>query len=88
MHMCVSLPSIFGFQILYIMLLYIAFSLLFLSVLDGDHVFSGLSERGHAHCAGPWLNLLISDHMVMDRLVCFSRYFRILLAKIIRQLVP
>jgi hypothetical protein len=38
---------------------------------DGP-VFSGSRGNGHAHCAGLWSNLLILNHLVMDRQVYFS----------------
>lgn len=52
-------------------------------VLTGSlfyHV-SGLSEKGHAHCAGSWLKQQISNLTVMDQLICLSSYFKIYLLK-------
>lgn len=36
--------------------------------------FAGLRGKGRAHCAELWSRQQISDHLVMDQLVCFSRY--------------
>lgn len=48
----------------------------FASVLEDFNLysFSGLRGKGRAHCAELWSRQQISDHLVMDQLVCFSRY--------------
>lgn len=55
---------------------WIFFPSYFASVLEDFNLysFSGLRGKGRAHCAELWSRQQISDHLVMDQLVCFSRY--------------
>lgn len=57
--------------------------LFLLGFLQGVYftLFSGLSEKEHAHCAGSWLKQQISNLTVMDQLICLSSYFKICLLK-------